>query len=287
MTEEDYLNRIESSIKEIESINLNDNSAYVKITKAFINIGLMPIILINYPSLSIIYRSRINTGDETFNKISQLSAPEEKYVLNYARANKPKQSLFYGSENRQTSYLEFLNHLSKVTPFEEKVSITIGEWKVLKNLNLALVFSPSAIRDNFYNKLHGYGFDNFMSTTSKELRKGVIKFFDFIGKEYSKSVNENFNNYLITCAYSNILFAYENCDGIIYPSVAYGGNGYNIVLKKDIIEAKLIKLQAVQVDRFLAVKQNNGLHEFINIASKYSNKIVDDKIIWKKDWQYW
>jgi len=286
MKETEYLELIEDSIREIESINFNNNWAYEQIIHSILKIQKLPIILYKVPKGNLIYRSRKNDGIIPFGSISEISIPNERFVKNYARANKPRQSLFYGSENRPTSYLEFAMHLAKTTPFDEEVAITIGAWELQKDLTFMLVFNPNLISENEYNKYHGEVFDEFISNPPVELRKGTVRFFEFIGQKYAEQAEYNLDNYLITCAYSNILFAHDQCDGIMYPSVPRGGDAFNVVIKKNAIEEGALSLKLVRMDKFIARKQDNGKHDFLNNASMDASKINSEIIEWNNGWQH-
>lgn len=177
-------------------------------------------------------------------------------------------------------------HLADTTPFNEEVSITIGAWELQRDITYVLVFNPSLPRDNKYNQLHGDAFDAFIQGTPKVLRKGTIRFFEFIGQKYAELADNNLDNYLITCAYSNIVYAYDQCDGIMYPSVPRGGEGFNVVLKKNVIESGALCLKTVRMDKFVAKKQDNGNHDFLNIASMDASNILNDTIEWNNSWQH-
>ncbi len=285
MTSKEYLDHIEKLIIEIRTINYNNNWAYEQVLHSFLKIKKMPIILYPYKVNNLIFRSRINDKDY-FQEINEISAPKNEYVKNYARANKPRQTLFYGSENRPTSYMEFVGQLAETTDFGEEISFTIGGWRLKKDLILALVYNPLDKRETEYNKLYGHGFDEFVEKTAKEYRDGTIRFFEFIAEEYSKPVKDNIETYLITCAYSNLIFDYEKCDGIIYPSVSSVGNGFNVVLKENVILENSIVLEFAGKDTFVATEQDNGKHNFINNKSENAEKVdlKNGKIEWKNGW---
>lgn len=285
MTENDYFKIIEDAIKKIESINFDNSWSYEQILHAIIKIPYFPLIRYKEPKGNRIFRSRINKGEKLYELVSKISLPKEKHVTNYARANKPRQPLFYGSENRPTSYLEFALDLADKTPFGENVLITVGAWELTRDLELGLVFDPSSPRENEYNIYHGKGYDAFIDQAPKELIKGSQLFFEFIAKKFSEPVVEDHQTYLITCAYSNIVFAYGQCDGIIYPSVTGGGDAFNVALKKDVIKNGGLELKRVHVDEFIARKQSNGKHEFINTASMDAMEIENGIIKWGTTWQ--
>jgi hypothetical protein len=286
MTETEYLARIEGAINEIESIDYSNSWSYEQVIHSILKIPHLPIILFTEPRGNSIFRSRINNDMTPYYSISDISLPKEEFVLNFARANKPKQSLFYGSENRPTSYMEFAMHLAETTPFNKVVSLTVGRWEIQRNLIFALVFNPTMVRNNVYNNTHGEFFDDFISKTPEELRKGTIKLFEFIAEKYANQVEHNdIKTYLITCAYSNIIFSYGQCDGIMYPSVPRLGDAFNVVIKKNSIDEGVLVLRNARMDKFVAREQSNGKHEFLNIASMDADKIGVGKIEWSNKWE--
>lgn len=284
MTEQEYLSSIEESIATVKAIDFNSDDAYRKVLDALSSIKKLPVILYKMPKGDIIYRARINSENKLFTKVSEISAPKEKYILKYGRANQPNQVIFYGSETRPVAYLEFVTQLAETTPIGKEAIITIGAWKLLKELKLVLIFNPALTRDNYYNKYHGEAFDDFIEKLPTEFRKGTIKFFEFIGSEYARLSDNNDKTYKITCAYSNILYGHRDCDGLIYPSVQFGGKGFNVALKKNVVSEKNIQIDSVMADKFIAIQQKNGKHNFLNNASIYVREINDDVLIWEDEW---
>ncbi len=284
MTEQEYLNIIENTIAEIESINFDNNWSYEQVLHSILKIHKLPIILFKLPAGSHLFRSRINKDNNLYKSISEISIPEERFVTKYARANKPLQSLFYASETRPTSYMEFLIQLAESTHFGEEVSLTLGAWRLNRELELVLVFDPNSPRNNEYYKYHGASFDQMINDSPKELQKGSVRFFEYIGAKYARLITKDYYNYFITCAYSNVVFAYNNCDGIMYPAVANGGDTFNVVLKKNVISEKALELIQIHADKFRAEEQENGKHHFLNIAGIDASKIENGEIEWNNDW---
>lgn len=286
MTQTEYLSQIERAINEIESIDYSNSWSYEQVVHSILKIPHLPIILFTEPRGNLIFRSRINNDITPFETVSDISLPKEDFVLSFARANKPKQSLFYGSENRPTSYMEFAMHLAETTPFNKEVSLTVGSWEIQRNLIFALVFNPTMVRNNIYNKTHGVYFDDFISKAPEEFRIGIIKFFEFIAEKYANQVEQNdIKTYQITCAYSNIIFAYGQCDGIMYPSVPRLGDAFNVVIKKNSIDEGVLVLKNARMDKFVAREQSNGKHEFLNISSMDAINIETEKIEWSNKWE--
>lgn len=269
----EYLKHIEKIIKGIKRINLKNGWAYEEIILSFLKIKKFPIILIPYPKERMIFRSRINENG-FFSKIDEIAYPKEQYVSEFGRANKPRQSLFYGSDNRPTSYLEFVNKLSKEKTPGDIFSFTIGGWEVMQTLNLALILNPFEKSPTAYYQSYGVGFNEFVfQRTPPEYQKGTIRLFNFIAEEYGQMVYNKTQEYFLTCAYSNIIFSYPECDGIIYPSVPRGGEGFNVALKKDVVDEEKLILRIAGKDTFQTSLQKNGKHSFTQIDSKNAREI--------------
>lgn len=261
----DYLDKIESSIKSIESIDfLNDNS-HQEIEEEIQKIGKIPIIIYKFPSNSIIYRARINFDKKKFSKISEITYPKPQFVKNYARVNKPKQSIFYCSENRPTSYLELATYLAQETKIGDKISITISGWMLVENLKLILIYDPESRRYSKFHKLHGKAFDAFIEKTPKKYREGTYRFFNFIGSKFSEYAKNRDDIYKITSTYSDIILSRSNADGIIYPSISLGGDAFNIALLPEVMDDNKVRLMFTSKDVFDIKEINERKHHFVEI----------------------
>lgn len=47
---------------------------------------------------------------------------------------------------------------------------------------------------------------------------------------------------MLTTAYSNLVFSHDMVEGVIYPSVPFGGNGFNVAFFPKIIEDNRLRL---------------------------------------------
>ena len=96
---------------------------------ALSRIEQLPIIIYRLEANELFFRTRINNGVD-FEKITEISYPDEKSVTAYARANKPLQQMFYCSENRPTSYIELLNNWNGHVG--DEITLTIGGWQLVE-----------------------------------------------------------------------------------------------------------------------------------------------------------
>ncbi len=267
----EYLNEVESVIKNIESIDLSNDNAYSKVLEEIKKIKV-PVIIYIFPSNSIVFRSRINFDKEFFNNISQITYPKPKYVKNYARANKPEQSVFYCSENRPTAYLELATYLAQETKIGEQISITIAGWMLAEELRLLLIFDPKSSRDSDFYKRHGEAFDDFMNKLPEGYKKGTNRLFNFIGEKFSQYAKGHEDVYKITSAFSNFILSQDKVDGIIYPSISLDGKAFNIALFPEVVDDNKIRINFVSKDVFDIKETDDGKHNFVEI-DRFNGKI--------------
>ena len=234
-----YIEKINKAIQIIERLDKSKGYYYEQILFELSRIEKLPIIIYRLESNELFFRTRINNGND-FEKIAELSYPDEKYVSAYARANKPLQQMFYCSENRPTSYIELLNN--RDGNVGDEITLTIGCWQLVEPVNVVLVFNPLKTRDNKYNQMHGQGYDSFIEQTDEEYKEGTNRLFEFIGSYFDKPANGEKQTYMLTTAYSNLVFTHDQVEGIIYPSVPFGGDGFNVAFFPKIANDNRLRL---------------------------------------------
>lgn len=234
-----YIDQVESIIRLIESLKKSNGYYYEELLLALSKIEKIPIIIYRFEENELFFRTRVNkVGD--FLKIKDLSYPEPQFIKSYARVNKPLQQLFYCSENRPTSYIELLNN--EKCNVGDEISLTIACWQLVEPLDVVLVFNPSNPRTSSYYKKHGIGYDDFISKIGETLKDGTNRLFQFIGSNFEESAIENEDIYMLTCAYSNLVFTKENVEGIIYPSVPFGGEGFNVAFFPKVVDENRLRI---------------------------------------------
>ncbi|MGC3978390.1 MAG: hypothetical protein QM751_09315 [Paludibacteraceae bacterium] len=272
-----YIEKVNAAIKKIERLGKSKGHYYEQVLFELSNIEKLPIIIYRLEANELFFRTRINNGNnyETF---ADLSYPDEKYISSYARANKPLQQMFYCSENRPTSYIELLN--SKDGNVGDEITLTIGCWQLVEPVDVVLVFDPSKARDNEYNQTHGAGYDNFIEQTQEEFREGTKLLFEFIGSYFGKQANDKCT-YMLTTAYSNLVFTHDMVEGIIYPSVPFGGNGFNVAFFPKIMDDNRLRLLDVMKNVMKIELNENGKFNFVEqSATRGIINYADRTITW-------
>jgi hypothetical protein len=243
--QEKALNEIIAYRDRLDEIEYEDIKTLIKES-----IRHIPIALAKLHKGAAIDRARINQNIPFFNSQNELSyiTDEEdikKYLTEFGRANKPHQPLFYGAlaselikENRMTAYLETSTLLrdTEVINLEGEL-FTLSRWITNQELIVPeIVFSEKAIVSNpqiaesftlHYNAL--------MQEPMRELALRQLQLFS---QEFARKANSH-HDYKIAVAYADLLMSEGNHPGVIYPSVQSGYQGYNVVLRPDIVDKHL------------------------------------------------
>lgn len=265
-----YIEKVEKAIYQIERLDKSKGHYYEQVLFELSRIEQLPIIIYRLEANDVFFRTRINNG-ENFETFADLSYPDEKYVSAYARANKPLQQMFYCSENRPTSYIELLANLKGNVG--DEITLTIGCWQLVEPIDVVLVFDPSKNRDNEYNQRHGAGYDSFIEQTQEEYREGTKRLFEFIGSYFGKEAHADKHTYMLTTAYSNLVFTHDKVEGIIYPSVPFGGNGFNIAFFSKVMDDSRLRLLTIMKNVMQIGLTEDGNFNFIEQSA--TNGVID------------
>lgn len=255
-----YTNKVEEVIRLISSLNKADGYYYENLLVDLSRIEILPIIIYRLEANELFFRTRINESGD-YLRIKDLSYPDPEFVKSYARANKPLQQLFYCSENRPTSFIELLNN--KECKVGDEITLTIACWQLVEPLDVVLVFNPANSRSSKYYKKHGVGYDDFISKIDEAYRDGTNKLFQFIGTGFETPAIDNKDIYMLTCAYSNLVFTKEKVEGIIYPSVPFGGDGFNVALFPKVCDENRLRLLDVMKNVMKVELTEDGHKKFV------------------------
>lgn len=230
---------------------------------------ILPMIRINIEAGAYVVRQRINDKDKDFSNVSDLSYPPVHCCYNYGRANLPHHSMFYccsfsGDKDAPLPRYITLLETSDFIKDTESVGIqrvTCSRWDIIEKLELlALPFS-----DNYERTIDSI---EHIKNEWKELKsktninKDALNLVEYMSDEIAKETAENLDYFKIANFIYYLLYINKstcNSDGIIYPSVAAGGEGFNIVLKPEAVDKKL-KFSVASLCYLIKNGKNAGLH---------------------------
>ena len=280
------LSETKKTIETLENLDPNDNYAYEKALLAYFNLGGLPLFTYEIPIEGMsLFHSRTHNNEDFFYKISEISIPPSKYVKYFARCNRPFQSIFYCSENRPTSYMEYVESWVKSKSIGETLKVTIGEWEFKKAIKAIIVTTPNPDeRVSVFDKEHGAELDKFLKNYKDDELKAQKLFYSFLFEKFRKSAKDDLKTYLITSAYCNLAIAHENseAEAVFYPSVPFGGNGVNLAITEDYINSDNLELKSVMRNKLLITENESKSKTFTEIDRKDAKEIKnnEDIIIW-------
>ena len=233
----DKITSAEESLKDLYSLfySIDDNS--------------LPIIRFYIEKDSFVIRQRINPIGKELTHVSQLSYPPSDCCYEYGRANLPGHPMFYccsfatdidAPEPRYTSLLETSKFVwDKSSKGVERSTCT--RWDVVEKLNLlALPFSSNYER-TFFDIVQIQNEWN-VEKQKVDINQDALNLIIYMSDEIAKDVDNPLDYFKIANFIYYVLHINtktKDSDGIIYPSVAAGGEGFNIVLKPEAVDKKL------------------------------------------------
>jgi len=211
-----------------------------------------------YRDPSIIFRARPNKSksDDTtmempWTQISDISiVPDnERKKIAFGRANKEYQSRFYASNDWHVACYETIWHKFPLGTKSNSQNLTLGIWKIIEPLTLAFIpFSKK-----FVSRIRKDGqkiyedIDTFISNDEQQIENILLKntcdknkdkfLIDFFSDEFAKLEINCKNDYFLSNFYCDQVFdkcsnenGINDIDGIVFPSVSFAYQSYNIVL---------------------------------------------------------
>jgi hypothetical protein len=279
---------LEKAITQLEAIDPASEYAYEKALLAFISIKKLPVLIYTLPAGTFLFRTRTHNSEVLFNSINDINLPHNQLIKNFARCNRPFQSVFYASENRPTSFMELAEYWAETKDFGQTLNVTIGKWELLNPIDLILVTSPNqADRISEFDKHHGTALDGFLEEQKGEAKEAAERFFSYMFSKYRKPAKNDVLTYIITTAYSNlaILHGNGNVHGIYYPSVPFGQQGVNIAINQEFATVINLSLTHAVKNTFRIDQNELGKHSFTETNRIMTEKIdLENKTIkWEKE----
>lgn len=171
-------------------------------------------------------------------------------VINYQRASIPHESVFYGAVgDRDVEDGDFIammetSSLHRNGRDKGQEEIFVSQWRVIKDIDMALVCHPNVFVDANYNSTVNAMQKNYIRLlpgypAEQDFIPVFDKLVEFISGQFAKIVPEGDNSqYMISSYFAHNALLTES--GIIYPSVQVKGKlGFNVALRPDIVENSL------------------------------------------------
>lgn len=197
----------------------------------------------------ILMRARPNFGDERFTSKCQLTYKPQQFNKTFQRASTPHRTMFYASmipenlppeENQNTRIIGAYEALPWLRQNDKKgyQRITYGKWVVTKDIRLiAIVQHEDFLKASSYTRELNGAFKAFTSEYP-ELEEETIAIADFFAKEFAKSETHHDFDYLISAIFTETVVD-NGIDGVLYPSVRVGGQGFNVAIRPETADANL------------------------------------------------
>lgn len=209
----------------------------------------MPIIRFYIDKGTFVIRGRINLRGEDYNCISDLSYPPVGCCKEYGRANIPYHPMFYCCSFPSDCnapiprYITFLETSKFIKEKEGRgiERITFSRWDIIYRLNLlALPFSRSYKRS--FRDIQQIQMEWEKESKKESVNKSALEIVEYMSKEIASQKDNNIGYFKVAHFVYFLLYINDKTsetDGIIYPSVAADGEGFNIALKPETVDNKL------------------------------------------------
>ena len=275
--------QVQNSIHILESIDPTDPAAYDKAFDAYIQMGHLHFLILDFPELPLhVFHTRTHDSNNYFEDFSDISIPPAKFVKSFARCNIPNQPVFYCSDFRPTSYMELLEYWVEEKK-EEFLYVTIGKWTIENSLKLLIITSPfEKDRLSTYDQTHGDKLDHFINLHSGDMKNALILLYKFLFYKFRKPAKKDLQTYIVTSAFCNFAFKNKSIDAILYPSVPYKGEGINLAIKETYDFKKNMKLILVARNTFRRINNELSQTTFQEVDFRKAQHIDYDKnkIVW-------
>jgi len=258
------IEEIKDAITKLKSLDLS-SSPINDINSLFKVFGKVSVIEYNFHPGKKIIRARPEDDQWPYLTRSAHSYKPQQFNKTYQRASTPNRTMFYGSIIPEELDKDDLDNervvvTTEALPWmrEEKncgvKRIAYSRWEVTDDIRMVAV-------------LHNKQFYNSSSHTRKliadfernleqypEIKEASLLVSKYIASEFGKEEIRSDHDYLISALYTEMVIRH-GFEGILYPSVRMGGQGFNIAITPD---ASKDKLRLVAAGECTIYKQTFG-----------------------------
>lgn len=222
MTAQQIIDTIEETYKSSELI-------YETMISHFFNLDGLSFQTVPMKQGSSVYRTRYSDTLEPLIDFDDISYPPISAVKNFSRLNRPRQSIFYGSESEVACISEMLPFWFDEFKTDDLIKVTMS--KSIVRQDLILIIIPDTSNLNHFNK-----------TIIGKLDTEEIILWDYISKKFKLTTKNDKNIYELTSAFANALWLNASrqkfkVNGFLYSSVQSNKN-LNIALSRSTIDSE-------------------------------------------------
>ncbi|MBO9672158.1 MAG: RES family NAD+ phosphorylase [Sphingobacteriaceae bacterium] len=260
---------LQRKLKAFSKLNLA-MTPYSKVLDIVRKEFLLPVTIAQIHSGQYVERIRINSEPKAFTRKDEISYINDPALIKtFGRANAPGMSMFYGSVMSSRVSLPMISALAEtVTELQginkgvctKKMLITLGKWKVKKDLILAeLVFNRQAATISADTQMaYQTQLENLAKNHTEFQLKQLVTLLEFYSEQFAKR-SDNHQDYKISAAFTDQICKIKGIQGVIYPSVQTEFEGTNVALTPEAVDTCLELEEAL----ILSVDIRNG-KTFIN-----------------------
>jgi len=240
---------IKSALDSLSKLDLS-KLPHDECKKLIQQLGKFGTIIVTLHAGKTVMRARPNFGDERFISKCQLTYKPQQFNKTYQRASTPHRTMFYASMVPDKLKPEELQNTRIINAYEalpwlrlkDKKGfhrITFGKWVVTKDIRLlAIVQHEDFVKQSSYTTELNEAFIKFTSEAPANLQEETLAIAEFFGKEFAKSETNHHFDYLLSAIFTETAVDH-GIDGVIYPSVRVGGQGFNIAIKPETADNNL------------------------------------------------
>lgn len=239
---------IETALTELGKLDLS-KYPYADTKKHIGQLGRFGCIMVTLHQGKTIMRARPNYGDERFFSKCDYTYKPQQFNKTYQRASTPNRTMFYASTIPETVQPGELDNPRVIGAFEalswlrDKTTkgyqkISFGRWLVTKDTNLiAIVQHNEFYNQSAYTRELADTFKKFTGAYP-DLKDETLAISDFFAKEFAKDKITKDYDYLLSATFAETLVD-KGLDGILYPSVRVGGQGFNVAIRPETADTNL------------------------------------------------
>lgn len=247
---------------------------------------------------SFLARCRYNAPGEVFSHVDQLSYNPNPNKIGLQRCNYKRQQVFYAaaptkSDEWSMTSTAILEACMEYIKGEDATFhyLTLSRWKVNRPLMLFMLpYSEKSFSKNADFKNAKENFDIIIekySNSTNDMERHYKDSLEFISDVFCERENKDFY-YRISSAYFNFIMNSAlargiSVDGLVYPSANTDGEGINIVLRKELVDTKIVYYDNAIM--FKAQRDPNKKKEFVftvasSLAEIGNGGTLNFKSIW-------